>query len=288
MPGLAIFLIFCLSQVARAEEDQCKVKDKEIKFYRISQPAGDDRPRVTLVGLFPLHKGSDCSEIVSVKNYNGFQRMEAFVLALEKVNHHIYNSDVFIETILYDTCSDSLAEYPIRVLGHATKMIEDEKKDPSKRPNMIIGVVGAAYSSVTKPFAKATLALKLPLVSYAATNRDLSSYKMFARTVWSDDILAETITDIIYNFHLTSLKTLGTSGSDNSKTLTEKILEVKDKRIETKSSEHKTHSHDAFSLCDVVEFPKNQKQSGFEEVSRHILDSLVDAYVVALKADTKL
>ena len=50
-------------------------------------------------------------------------------------------------------------------------MIEEEKKDSSKKPNMIIGVVGAAYSGVTIPFAKATLALKLPLVSYAATNR---------------------------------------------------------------------------------------------------------------------
>lgn len=284
---MVLFLILCLNHGSKAENDQCKVKDKEINFYRISQPAGDDRPRVTLVGLFPLHKGADCTEIVSVKNYNGYQRMEAFVMALEKVNHHIYNSDVFIETILYDTCSDSLAEYPIRVLQHATKMIEAEKTDPSKKPNMIIGVVGAAYSSVTKPFAKATLALKLPLVSYAATNRDLSSYKMFARTVWSDDILAETITDIIYNFHLTSLKTLGTSGSDNSKTLTEKILEVKDKRNESKSPDH-DHEHENFSLCDVVEFPKKQNSSGFEEVTQHILDSLVDAYVVALKADTKL
>ena len=82
---------------------------------------------------------------------------------------------------------------------------------------------------------------------------DLSHYKMFARTVWSDDILAQTITDIIYHFHLTSLKTLGTSGSDNSKTLTDKILEVKDKRIKGNSSEHKSHKHEPFSLCDVVE-----------------------------------
>ena len=66
---------------------------------------------MTLVGLFPLHTGHRCEKIVSVKNYNGFQRMEAFVLALEKVNNHIYNSEVFIEAILYDTCSDSLAEY---------------------------------------------------------------------------------------------------------------------------------------------------------------------------------
>ena len=81
------------------------------RTLRITQPKTDTRPIVTLVGLFPLHRGTDCTEIVSVKNYNGFQRMEAFVLALEKVNNHIYNSDVFIETILYDTCSDSLAEY---------------------------------------------------------------------------------------------------------------------------------------------------------------------------------
>ena len=68
---------------------------------------------MTLVGLFPLHKGHNCDELVSVKNYNGFQRMEAFILALEKLNSKVVNSqgDVFIEAILYDTCSDSLAEY---------------------------------------------------------------------------------------------------------------------------------------------------------------------------------
>ena len=60
---------------------------------------------------------------------------------------------------------------PIRALDHAIQLIKAEKSDSSKKPNMIIGVVGASYSSVTKPFAKATLALKLPLVSYAATNR---------------------------------------------------------------------------------------------------------------------
>ena len=76
---------------------------------------------------------------------------------------------------------------------------------------------------------------------------------MFARTVWSDDILAETITDIIYKFNLTSLKTLGTSGSSNSKTLHDKILEVKDGEIKTKSSSQHSPDDADFSLCDVVE-----------------------------------
>ena len=38
-------------------------------------------------------------------------------------------------------------------------------------------MVGASYSSVTKPLSKATLAMRLPLISYAATNRDLSRHK---------------------------------------------------------------------------------------------------------------
>jgi len=283
-----VVLLILLSVNKADPNTECKAQDKDPKFYRISQNAGDSRPRVTLVGLFPLHQNSPdkmCNKIVSVKNYNGYQRMEAFVLALEKVNNQqFYKSDVFLEAILYDTCSDPLAEYPIAALRHATKLIEDENNMNSKKKNLIIGVVGAAYSSVTKPFAKATLSLNLPLISYAATNRDLSNYKMFARTVWSDDVLAETITDIIYNFELTSLKTLGTSGSDNSKTLMEKINKDKNK----KTPQLKTQALKNFSLCDVVEFPKDKNNEGFKEVSKHILDSLVDAYIVALKADTKL
>ena len=37
--------------------------------------------------------------------------------------------------------------------------------------------------------------------------------QMFARTVWSDDVLAQTIADLILHFRLVSLKTLGTRGS---------------------------------------------------------------------------
>ena len=51
---------------------------------------------------------------------------------------------------------------------------------------------------------------------------------MFARTVWSDDVLAETINDLICNFNLTSLKTLGTEtkgGAGNHQTLSERMWE---------------------------------------------------------------
>ena len=79
---------------------------------RIQAEKGNPLELVTLVGLFRLHTGPSCDEIVSVKNYNGFQRMEAFVLALKTLNEK-RDSEVLMEAILYDSCSDSLAEHVI-------------------------------------------------------------------------------------------------------------------------------------------------------------------------------
>ena len=50
--------------------------------------------------------------------------------------------------------------------------VKDAIEKVSLEPdNVIIGVIGAASSSVTKPLAKATLGLNLPLVSYASTHK---------------------------------------------------------------------------------------------------------------------
>ena len=68
---------------------------------------------------------------------------------------------------------------PIRALDDAITLIDKENRNKrSGQKNTIIGVVGASYSSVTIPLSKATLDRKLPLISYAATNRKLSSHKV--------------------------------------------------------------------------------------------------------------
>ena len=70
---------------------------------------------------------------------------------------------------------------------------------------------------------------------------------MFARTVWSDDVLAETITDLIYQFKLTSLKTMGTEGDVNHVSLAARIREIQEPwRNKTLQS---LMSSDSFSLC---------------------------------------
>ena len=61
-------------------------------------------------------------------------------------------------------------------MQHAKELVE--KDNMENRPNTLIGVVGASLSSVTLPLSVATLAMNLPLVSYASTNRKLSKHKV--------------------------------------------------------------------------------------------------------------
>ena len=135
---------------------------------------------------------------------------------------------------------------------------------------------------------------------------------MFARTVWSDDVLAETITDLIYHFNLTSLKTMGTEGNGNHVSLAARIKEMQEPwRNKTVQS---LISSDSFSLCSSMieynieiltenriakhillfaRFPDLDKtnsshdQQRFEDAAEHVMDSFVDAFVVSIKADTK-
>ena len=73
--------------------------------------------------------------------------------------------------------------------------------------------------------------------------------QMFARTVWSDDVLAETITDLIHHYNLTSLKTLGTEGEGNHLSLSARIRDI----IEPWRNKNKWNRTDSsFSLCSSV------------------------------------
>ena len=144
---------------------------------------------------------------------------------------------------------------PIRAVQHAKELIE--KDNSENRPNTLIGVVGASISGVTIPLSLATLAMGLPLVSYAASNRKLSQhkvgnsnrykqhycmfsliFKMFARTVSSDEIWAKMITDLIYHFQLTSAKMIGTGMECHGNHVTlSKMIRASKKQ------------EDSFSLC---------------------------------------
>ena len=76
---------------------------------------------------------------------------------------------------------------------------------------------------------------------------------MFARTVWSDDVLAETITDLIHYFNLTSLKTLGTEGNGNHVSLAARIRKIQEPwRNKTVWQSRNRSETAAFSLCSSM------------------------------------
>ena len=75
-----------------------------------------------------------------------------------------------------------------------------------------------------------------------------SILQMFARTVWSDDVLAETITDLIYHFNLTSLKTLGTEGEGNHVSLAARIRDIQEPR----RNKPENRNSSSFSLCSSL------------------------------------
>lgn len=64
--------------------------------------------RLTLVGLFPIHE-RDCHRILTAKHFNGFQRAEAMVFALDKINaeNDNNNNDLAIDGLILDTCGNS-------------------------------------------------------------------------------------------------------------------------------------------------------------------------------------
>ena len=98
--------------MCRTDIVACSLSYISLLSKRIRAERANGKPTVTLIGFFPIHGGKKCDTIVSVKNYNGFQRMEAFVLALKTLNEK-RDSEVLMEAILYDSCSDSLAEHVI-------------------------------------------------------------------------------------------------------------------------------------------------------------------------------
>ncbi|XP_023319841.1 metabotropic glutamate receptor 1 [Eurytemora carolleeae] len=68
---------------------------------------------------------------------------------------------------------------------------------------------------------------------------------MFARTVWSDEIQARAIYDIIQHFDLASFKVIGTVKDSNSDSLAASL----EKEIEYNGNTEN------FSICDIVRFP---------------------------------
>ena len=71
---------------------------------------GRARSRRTLLGIFPLTL-EDCTTPLRTKGYNGFQRAEAMIFALDVVNEEVRrgNRNVSLDGHILDSCKNDIS-----------------------------------------------------------------------------------------------------------------------------------------------------------------------------------
>jgi branched-chain amino acid transport system substrate-binding protein len=153
--------------------------------------AADALDSFTLGGLFPL-TGS--------LSGGGVEREAAFRLAIREINaDDTLLPDTTIEYLVRDTGTDATQGSTA-----ATELIDSG----------VIGLVGAASSTVSKAIAKIAETSKIPQISYSSTNPDLSDkteYPYFLRVVPSDAEQGVALATILDELGVTSVSTLATS-----------------------------------------------------------------------------
>ena len=172
---------------------------------------------IVLGGLFPVHKNVDnrCGGILDL----GVQRLEAMVLATEKINNdQNFLPGVDLAFEIRDTCvrANEALEQSLKYVTERSLVFTENRTILG-----ISGVVGAASSSVSVDTANLLRLFDIPQISYASTAKtlsDTSRFEYFFRTVPPDSLQALAMADIIEYFNWTyviamhSSDTYGTEG----------------------------------------------------------------------------
>lgn len=177
---------------------------------------------VTLGGLFPVHEyGTPREPCGAISEFRGIQRLEAMLFAIEQINHDsTLLPGIELGAMILDTCSDdnyaleqSLGFVLSRLTSSSCKCVNTSSIDSPSNDN-VVGVVGAALSSVSVHVANLLRLFQLPQISYASTAPKLSesSYEYFARTVPSDSNQARAIVDILQRLNFTYVNAIYSHG----------------------------------------------------------------------------
>nr|QVK45749.1 G protein-coupled receptor [Proales similis] len=171
-----------------------------------------------------------CGEI---KKERGIQRLEAMLFAIDLINNR---SDLLpnlkLGTKIYDTCDrDTIAlDRTIKFIGDYYLMNEEKLEQDFvcasgrqvtknvKRINQrrVIGVIGAASSSVSVQVANLLRIFKVPQISYASTSPELSNkerFPYFSRVLPSDKLQAEAMATLVHHLGWNYVITLSEEGN---------------------------------------------------------------------------
>ncbi|XP_071784268.1 metabotropic glutamate receptor 4-like isoform X2 [Asterias amurensis] len=179
---------------------------------------------IILGGLFPVHENgiNGCGTF----DLGGYQRLEAMVYALEKINNdQELLPGINIGALILDTCSRdtyALEQTMEFVTSTMTRIDLNAFTCPNgstpdyEPPQPTIGVVGAAGSPVSTMVANILRLFKIPQVSYASTSPELSDksrYDYFLRVVPPDTYQAQAMLDIVTALGWKYVSTVASAGN---------------------------------------------------------------------------
>ncbi|XP_067284653.1 glutamate receptor, metabotropic 8a isoform X1 [Pseudorasbora parva] len=199
-----------------------RVETPPIEYAHSIRLDGD----IILGGLFPVHsrgeRGVPCGEL---KKEKGIHRLEAMLFAIDLINKDPeLLPNVTLGARILDTCSRDTYALE-QSLTFVQALIERDGSDVRcangdqpifAKPDKIVGVIGAAASSVSIMVANILRLFKIPQISYASTAPELSDntrYDFFSRVVPPDSYQAQAMLDIVTAMGWNYVSTLASEGN---------------------------------------------------------------------------
>ncbi|XP_071205091.1 glutamate receptor, metabotropic 6a [Salvelinus alpinus] len=227
---------------------------------------------ITLGGLFPIHArgphGLPCGEI---KKEKGIHRMEAMLYALDQINSDPeLLPNITLGARILDTCSrDTYAleqslTFVQALIQKDTSDIRCSNGEPPiiRKPERVIGVIGASASSVSIMVANVLRLFEIPQISYASTAPELSDnnrYDFFSRVVPPDSYQAQAMVDIVKAMGWNYVSTLASEGSYG----------------ESGVDSFQQISREAGGLCiaQSLKIPREPKPGEFDKIVRRLMET---------------
>ncbi|KAK6303874.1 hypothetical protein J4Q44_G00263280 [Coregonus suidteri] len=227
---------------------------------------------ITLGGLFPVHArgphGLPCGEI---KKEKGIHRMEAMLYALDQINSDPeLLPNITLGARILDTCSrDTYAleqslTFVQALIQKDTSDIRCSNGEPPiiRKPERVIGVIGASASSVSIMVANVLRLFEIPQISYASTAPELSDnnrYDFFSRVVPPDSYQAQAMVDIVKAMGWNYVSTLASEGSYG----------------ESGVDSFQQISREAGGLCiaQSLKIPREPKPGEFDKIIKRLMET---------------
>ncbi|XP_055790607.1 metabotropic glutamate receptor 8-like isoform X2 [Salvelinus fontinalis] len=202
-----------------------KVSDPQLPLQEYAHSIRLDGD-IMLGGLFPVHsrgeRGVPCGEL---KKEKGIHRLEAMLFAIDLINKDPeLLPNVTLGARILDTCSRDTYALE-QSLTFVQALIERDGSDVRcangdapifAKPDKVVGVIGAAASSVSIMVANILRLFKIPQISYASTAPELSDntrYDFFSRVVPPDSYQAQAMLDIVTAMGWNYVSTLASEGN---------------------------------------------------------------------------